>query len=117
MRDPGILAPRHFWFARHFLWIDGIVPGKAYISKRHFFARNFYEKMKSAFKSAEVKDTILAGTFCEKMKSAWKGAEVKDTFLPGTVYDELKSAWKGAEVKDTFFAGNLYEKKSLHICT
>ena len=35
-------------------------------------------------KSAEVKDTILAGTFYEKMKSAWKGAEVKDTFLLGT---------------------------------
>ena len=27
---------------------------------------------------------ILPGTFCERMKSAWKGAEVKDTFLPGT---------------------------------
>ena len=53
------------------------MPGKAYISKGHFFARTFFEKMKSA----EVKDTILAGTFCEKMKSAWKGAEVKDTFL------------------------------------
>ena len=38
---------------------------------------------KSAWKSAEVKDTILPGTFCEKMKSAWKGAEVKDTFLLG----------------------------------
>ena len=96
MRDPGILAPRHFWFARHFLWIDGIVPGKAYISKGHFFARNFYEKMKSAWKSAEVKDTILAGTFCEKMKSAWKGAEVKDTFLLETFIKKMKSAWKSA---------------------
>ena len=36
--------------------------------------------MKSAWKSAEVKDTNLAGTFYEKMKSAWKGAEEKDTF-------------------------------------
>ena len=57
------------------------VSGKAYITKGHFSARNFYEKMKSAWISAEVKDTILAGTFCEKMKSAWKGVEVKDTFL------------------------------------
>ena len=39
--------------------------------------------MKSAWKSAEVRDTILAGTFCEKMKSAWNGAEVKDTILLG----------------------------------
>jgi len=52
------------------------------------------------------------------MKSALKTALVKDIFLPGTVYDEMKSAWIGAEVKNTFFAGNLYEKKScLHICT
>ena len=57
---------------------------------------------------------ILPGTFCEKMKSAWKGAEVKDTFLlgpsknsvevkgiflPGTFCDKTKRAWKGAEVK------------------
>ena len=39
--------------------------------------------MKSAWKGAEVKDTILPGTCCEKMKSAWKGVEVKDTFLLG----------------------------------
>ena len=75
--------------------------------------------MKSAWKSAEVKDTILPGTFCDKMKSAWNGAcrskghffarnfdkkmksawksaEIKDTFLPGTFCDKMKSAWKGA---------------------
>ena len=30
------------------------------------------------------------------MKSAWKSAEIKDTFLPGTFCDKMKSAWKGA---------------------
>ena len=59
----------------------------------------FCEKMKSAWKGVEVKDTFLPGTFCEKKKSALKGAEVKNTFF------EVKSAWKGAEVKDTFLPG------------
>ena len=27
---------------------------------------------------------LMPGSFCEKMNSAWKGVEVKDTFLPGT---------------------------------
>ena len=45
------------------------------------------------------------------MKSAWKSALVKDTFLPGTVYDEMKSAWKGAEVKDTFLLGTFMKRK------
>ena len=53
----------------------------------------------------------MAGTFCEKMKNAWKGAEVKDTFLLGTVYDEMKSAWKGAEVKDTFLLATFMKRK------
>ena len=44
------------------------------------------------------------------MKSAWKSALVKDTFLPGTVYDEMKSAWKGAEVKDTFLLGTFMKR-------
>ena len=32
----------------------------------------------------EVETLFLPGTFCDKMKSALKGAEVKDTFLLGT---------------------------------
>ena len=87
MRDPGILAPRHFF-----------LPG------------TFCEKMESAWKGAEVKDTILPGTCCETMKSAWKSAEVKDTILPGTCCEKMKSAWKGAEVKDTILPGTCYEK-------
>ena len=61
----------------------GKVPEKVQ-KKGHFFARNSSEKMESAWKSAEVKDTFLPGTFYEKMKSARKSVELKDTFLPGT---------------------------------
>ena len=53
---------------------------------------------------------FLPGTFCEKMKSAWKGVEVKDTFLPGTFCEKKKSALKGAEVKNTFLPGTFCEK-------
>ena len=45
------------------------------------------------------------------MKSAWKSALVKDTFLPGTFYDEMKSAWKGAEVNATFLLGTFIQRK------
>ena len=74
-------------------------------------AGTFCEKMKSAWKGAEVKDTFLLETFIKKMKSAWKSALVKDTFLPGTVYDEMKSAWKSSEVKDTFLLGTFMKRK------
>ena len=90
MRDPGSLAPRHFF-----------LPG------------TFCEKMKSAWKGAEVKDTPLPGTFCEKKKSAWKGAEVKDTFLPGTFCRRMKSAWKGVAEKDIFLLGTLKRCRGL----
>ena len=70
-------------------------------------AGTFCEKMKSAWKGAEVKDTFLLETFIKKMKSAL----VEETFLPGTVYDEMKSAWKGAKVKDTFLLGTFMKRK------
>ena len=67
MRDPGILAPRHFF-----------LPG------------TFCENMESAWKGAEVKDSVLPGTCSEKMKSALRGTEIKATFLPGTFYEKME---------------------------
>ena len=75
-----------------------------------FLPGTFCEKMKSAWKGVEVKDTFLPGTFCEKKKSALKGAEVKNTFSPGTYCEKMKSALKGAEVEDTLLPGTFCEK-------
>ena len=61
--------------------------------------------MKSAGKSAEVKDTFLPGTFCDKMKSAWNGAEIKDTFLLGTfIKKKYEKCLEKCGDKGRFFA-------------
>ena len=119
MRDPGILAPRHFFFARHFLWKDGkcLERGRSkghYFarhllwkdekclercgSKGHYFARHLLWKDEKCLERCGSKGYFFARTFLKKMKRGWKSVQVKGTFLPGTYCDNMKRAWKGAEV-------------------
>ena len=48
-----------------------------------FFARHFLWKGEKCLEMCGSEGHFFARHFCEKMKSARKGAEVKDTFLPG----------------------------------
>ena len=68
------------------------VPGKVWRKRTHFLPGTCYEKMKSAWGSAGVKDIFWPDTFYDKMKSACKSTEVKDLILQGTCYEKMKSA-------------------------
>ena len=60
------------------------MPGKVRM-QRNSLPGFFYENIKSAWGSAEAKNTFCQALFCENIKSAWESADAKNTFLAGTL--------------------------------
>ena len=86
------------------------VPGKVWKLITHFLSGTFYEKLKSAWKSKEVKDLFLPGNCSIVMKRCLGKCRSKGHFLPGTFYEQMKSAWKSTEVKDLIWEPHFTKK-------